>query len=324
MLVTHESEHKADSAYLMDGVVVIDKPAGPTSAEIVRQLKARLGKRTRVGHLGTLDPFATGVLPILIGEGTKLAPFLQEGTREYTGLIVLGSETDTLDSTGEVSRVAPVPSFDTPQLTAIANRFTGTVEQVPPIFSAIKRRGVPLYRLARRGARVEPPAPRKVDIEWLELKRTGEDSIRFTVLCSSGMYVRSLARDIGIALSTAAHLSELRRVRSGAFSTAEARPLDEVITSLEKGQELGLIGMRDALATLPEIVIDPQLEGRLRHGDSRALDHLSPEGAALFKVISRGKLVAIAQSTSRVTAVIVRVFGTGEEDAEQSGANNDP
>src|SRR6266851_4323949 len=155
----------------MDGVIIIDKPAGPTSAEVVRLVKARLGRKVRVGHLGTLDPFATGVLPILVGEGTKLAPFLQETEKEYAGLIVLGSETDTLDSTGEVSRVAPVPSFDTPQLAAIANRFTGTVEQVPPIFSAIKRRGVPLYRLARGGARVEPPAPRKVDIERLELKR---------------------------------------------------------------------------------------------------------------------------------------------------------
>jgi tRNA pseudouridine55 synthase len=297
----------------MDGVIVIDKPAGPTSAEIVRQLKARLGKRTRVGHLGTLDPFATGVLPVLIGEGTKLAPFLQEGTREYTGLIVLGSETDTLDLTGEVSRIAPVPSLDTVQLAAIANRFSGTIEQKPPIFSAIKRGGVPLYKLARRGVQVEPPEPRRVEIQRLELKRAGDDAIRFTVLCSSGMYVRSLARDIGIALDTAAHVSELRRVRSGAFSIVDAHPLDRVITALERGTEPGLVSMRAALAALPEAVIDPLVEGRVRYGDSRALDRLSPEGARLFKLISRGKLVAIARSTSRLTAVIVRVFGAEVE-----------
>ena len=297
----------------MDGVIVIDKPAGPTSAEIVRQLKARLGKRTRVGHLGTLDPFATGVLPILIGEGTKLAPFLQEGTREYAGLIVLGSETDTLDSTGEVSRIAAVPSLDTGQLAAIATQFTGTIEQRPPIFSAIKREGVPLYKLARRGVQFEPPKPRRVEIQRLELQKASDDIIRFAVLCASGMYVRSLARDIGIALDTAAHVSELRRIRSGAFSTADARSLDEVIMALERGADPGLINMRAALASLPEVMIEPLLESRLRHGDSRALDRLCPEGAGLFKVISRGKLLAIARSTSRLTAVIVRVFGVSDE-----------
>jgi tRNA pseudouridine55 synthase len=300
----------------MDGLIVIDKAAGPTSAEIVRQLKARLGKRTRVGHLGTLDPFATGVLPILIGEGTKLAPFLQESTKEYTGLIVLGSETDTLDSTGEVSRIAPVPRLDTVQLAEIARSFTGTIAQTPPIFSAIKRRGVPLYKLARRGTQVEPPAPRRVELERLELESAGDNTIWFTVQCSSGMYVRSLARDIGIAAGTAAHLGELRRVRSGAFSTADARPLDEVIRALERGEDPGLISMCAALPALPAVLIDPLLEDRLRHGDSRALNHFSPEGADLFKVISRGELVAIARSTSPVTAVIVRVFRPMEEDSD--------
>jgi len=297
----------------MNGIIIIDKPAGPTSAKIVRQLKARLGKRTRVGHLGTLDPFATGVLPILIGQGTKLAPFLQEGIREYTGLILLGSETDTLDSTGRISRTAPVPSFDTVQLAAVANRFTGTIEQTPPSFSAIKRGGVPLYKLARRGVQVAPPTPRRVDIERLELKRAGDGTIRFTVLCSSGMYARSLARDIGIALGTAAHLSELRRIRSGAFSAEDSRQLDEVTVALEQGEDPGLISMRSALAALPEVVIDPLIERRLRQGDSRALDRLSPEETGLFKVISRGELVAVARSVSRQTAVIVRVFETEQE-----------
>jgi tRNA pseudouridine55 synthase len=300
----------------MNGIIIIDKPAGPTSAGIVRHLKARLGMGTRVGHLGTLDPFATGVLPILIGEGTKLAPFLQQGTREYTGLILLGSETDTLDSSGQISRTAPVPSLDNIKLAAIARRFTGTIEQTPPLFSAIKRGGVPLYKLARRGIQVEPPAPRRVDIERLELKRAGDDTIRFTVLCSSGMYVRSLARDIGIAMRTAAHLSELRRIRSGAFLAEHSRQLDEVAAALDRGEAPGLISMRSALGVLPEVAIDPGLEGRLRRGDSRALDRLSPEGGGLFKVISRGELVAVARSTSRLTAAIVRMFGTGEEDTE--------
>ena len=298
----------------MDGLIIIDKPAGPTSAEVVRQLKARLDKHTRVGHLGTLDPFATGVLPILIGEGTKLAPFLQEGTREYAGLIRLGSETDTLDSTGQTIRTAPLPVLDPAQLSSVASRFTGTIAQTPPIFSAIKRRGVPLYRLARQGLPVEPPAPRKVDIKQLELEVTGADAIRFKVICSPGMYVRSLARDIGIMLTTAAHLSELRRVRSGAFSADDAVRLDQAVTAFENGDTANLITMRAALGSLPEVIIDDMLERRLRHGDSRALDRLCPEGASLFKVISDGELVAIARATSRTSANIVRGFAYREKD----------
>jgi tRNA pseudouridine55 synthase len=297
----------------MNGILVIDKPAGPTSAEIVRQIKGRVSKRRRVGHLGTLDPFATGVLPILIGEGTKLAPFFQQGKREYTGLIRLGSETDTLDSTGQIRRTAPIPALDTLQLAAIAERFTGGIEQTPPIFSAIKRHGIPLYKLARRDPQIEPPTPRRVEIERLELERTENDVIRFTVVCSSGMYVRSLARDIGIGLGTAAHLFELRRIRSGDFSITDARRFEQTIAALERGEAPGMISMRAALAALPEVVIDPVLEERIGHGDSRALDHFSLEGADLFKVISRGELLAIARCTSGSTAVIVRVFGAEEQ-----------
>jgi tRNA pseudouridine55 synthase len=300
----------------MNGIILLDKPAGPTSAEIVRRVKARLGRRTRVGHLGTLDPFATGVLPILISEATKLAPFLQGGTREYTGLITLGSETDTLDCTGQITRTAPVPNLERIDLNAIADRFTGTIEQTPPIFSAIKRAGVPLYKLARRGLEVEPPAPRQVQIERVDLKREANSGLRFKVVCSSGMYLRSLARDIGNALNTAAHLSELRRIRSGAFFAENCRQLDRVLAALDRGDDPGLVSMRSALADLPEVIIEPLLEGRLRHGDSQVLDHLSPQTDGLFKVISRGELVAIAHRTSHRTAAIIRVFATAAEDLD--------
>ena len=301
----------------MNGIILVDKPAGPTSAEIVRQVKARLGRRTRVGHLGTLDPFATGVLPILIGEATKLAPFLQEGTREYAGLITLGSETDTLDLTGKISRTAPLPDLDRADLTAVADRFTGNITQTPPIFSAIKRAGVPLYRLARRGLEVEPPAPRQVHIERLDLRRASNSAIRFEVRCSSGMYLRSLARDIGNALHTAAHLSELRRIRSGSFLAKDCRQVDQVLLALDRGEDF-LVSMRSALAALPEVTIDPLLEARLRHGDSRVLDFLNPQIAGLFKVVSRGELVAIARGTSQRSAAITRVFGTASPDFDPS------
>ena len=307
----------------MNGVILIDKSAGPTSAEVVRQVKHRV-KPARVGHLGTLDPFATGVLPILVGEGTKLAPFLHDGEKHYSGLIALGSETDTLDRTGEVVRMAVVPQLDEARLAEIADRFTGTVMQTPPIFSAIKRDGVPLYKLARRGDDVAPPPPREVRIDRLELAAEGAASIRFSLVCSPGTYMRSLARDIGIALDSAGHLAALQRTRSGFFAIENAQPLATVLDALESGDHGCVIGLREATADLPEITVAGDIEKRLRNGDSRALDGLVPQrdrdsqfldGAAspqrgkFFKVIAGERLLAIAEATSRVTAVIARVFG---------------
>ena len=292
----------------MHGIIVIDKPVGPTSAEVVRLVKGRLGRAVRVGHLGTLDPFATGVLPILIGEGTKLAPFLQEGEKEYEGLIKLGTETDTLDRTGTPTRTATVPTVEAAQLKDVARQFTGQIVQTPPIFSAIKRAGVPLYKLARKGLEVEAPAPRKVEIFELELANSGADQLHFRVVCSSGMYVRSLARDIGLALSTAAHLDELRRLRNGSFSLVEAIPLATTLEVLERRGDPGLISLRAALAAIPEVEVESATERSLRNGDSRALDGLAPRDAELFKVIAGGNLIALAAPVSRLTSSIARIF----------------
>jgi tRNA pseudouridine55 synthase len=301
----------------MDAVLIVDKPAGITSAEVVRQIKARV-RPARVGHLGTLDPFATGLLPILIGEATKLAPFLQDGEKEYEGVIRLGIETDTLDRTGAETQRAEVPAITCEMLAEAAARFTGRIVQQPPIFSAIKRDGVPLYKLARRGVEVEPPPPREVEISRLrldaQLDTKDTASIHFVAACSTGTYMRSLARDIGVALGTVAHLAELRRLRNGSFTLEQARPLTAVLEALaDRGNEnpAGMIGMREALATMAEAEADAIQVRRLRNGDSRALDGVAPEGAKLFKVVSAGALVAVAEATSRVTARVVRVFGVG-------------
>ena len=296
----------------LSGIILIDKPAGPTSADVVRQVKWRV-KPARVGHLGTLDPFATGVLPILIGEATKLAPFLHDGEKHYEGTIALGSETDTLDRTGEVVRTAPIPPLDPAHLSAIAARFTGTITQTPPIYSAIKRGGVPLYKLARRGEEVAPPQARQVHIARLELTPASADTIGISMVCSPGTYVRSLARDLGIALDSAAHLAALCRTRNGDFAIADAQPLATVLAALESGDAgLPLIGLREALPDLPEAAVDEVLAGRLRNGDSRALDGLVPASAKFFKVVADGRLLAMAEATSRVTAVIVRIFGAAQ------------
>lgn len=292
----------------MHGIIVIDKPAGASSAEIVRLVKARV-RPARVGHLGTLDPFATGVLPILIGEATKLAPFLHEGEKHYSGVIALGAETDTLDPTGEVVRSAPVPALAAAAIAEVAERFCGTIEQTPPVYSAIKRAGVPLYKLARRGEAVASPPPRAITIARLDLTIAAPDRLRFDLICSTGTYVRALARDLGAALGTAAYLAELRRVRSGRFTLGMAPSLAETLTALEQGRAPGLIGMRAALGEMPEAQADAATERRLRNGDSRALDCLVPPGAKHFKVAAGERLVAIAEATSRVTALIIRVFG---------------
>jgi len=296
------------------GIILIDKPAGITSSEVVRRIKA-IVKPARVGHLGTLDPFATGLLPIMIGEGTRLAPFLEGGAKQYQGVIRLGTETDTLDRDGVVIRSAAIPALDRARLDELAARFTGTIEQVPPIFSALKRDGVRLYDLARRGGEVAPPPPRRVEIRMLTLEADGAAALRFAVECSTGTYIRSLARDIGVALGSAAHLAELRRVRSGSFLIEDAHPLEQALASLGGAGDAaaagaGLIAMRDALADLPEVEVDSDLERRIRHGDSSALGAIGiPAGATLFKVLYGDRLLAIASAEPPAGARLIRVFG---------------
>ncbi len=293
----------------MNAIVLVDKPAGISSAEVVRRIKARV-KPARVGHLGTLDPFATGILPIMIGEATKLAPFIDRGDKQYAGLIRLGVETDTLDRDGAEVRRAAVRAISAEEIAQVAARFTGAIEQVPPVYSAIKRAGVPLYRLARRGDEVAPPETRSVEIKHLDLIYEAPDAIRFVATCSPGTYARALARDIGVALGTVAHLEELRRTRNGAFSIADAMPLASVLAALDSGAPLpGQIGLREALVGMPELVVDAAAEKRLRNGDSRALDSQIPPNGPLFKVISgSGELIAVARATSRVTAIVERIF----------------
>ena len=294
---------------LMNAILLVDKPAGISSAEVVRRVKSRV-KPARVGHLGTLDPFATGLLPIMIGEATKLAPFIDGGDKTYAGLIRLGVETDTLDLDGAEVRRADVPDITAEKLAQVAAQFTGAIEQVPPVYSAIKRAGVPLYRLARRGDDVAPPEKRNVEIKRLDLINEAPSAIRFIATCSPGTYARSLARDIGVALGTVAHLDELRRTRNGAFSIDDAIPLADLLASLDSNAPiLRMINLRDALVSMPELVVDATAEKRLRNGDSRALDPQVPPTSPLFKVISEsGELIAVARATSRVTAIVERIF----------------
>jgi len=276
------------------GVLLVDKPEGTTSAGVIRTLKPRLG-RTKVGHLGTLDPFASGLLPLCLGEATKVARYLLVEEKDYEGTISLGTATDTLDRTGSPIATAPVPPLAQPELDAVAARFTGRQQQVPPMYSALKRDGVPLYELARRGLEVER-APREITIERIELALSGPDRIDFRIACSKGTYVRVLAADVGRALGTVAHLERLRRTRVGAFRVEDATAVDALL-GLAPGATLPVVAVRDALAGYAAFSAPSDALGRLRRGQQEPLARLPAPRAA-------GETALLLDPAGNVAAVI--------------------
>jgi len=276
------------------GVLLVDKPEGTTSAGVIRTLKPRLG-RTKVGHLGTLDPFASGLLPLCLGEATKVARYLLVEEKDYEGTISLGTATDTLDRTGSPIATAPVPPLAQPELDAVAARFTGRQQQVPPMYSALKRDGVPLYELARRGLEVER-APREITIERIELALSGPNRIDFRIACSKGTYVRVLAADVGRALGTVAHLERLRRTRVGAFRVEDATAVDALL-GLAPGATLPVVAVRDALAGYAAFAAPSDALGRLRRGQQEPLARLPAPRAA-------GETALLLDPAGNVAAVI--------------------
>jgi len=273
-----------------DGLLIIDKPQGMTSADVVRSVKRRLQCKT--GHLGTLDPFATGVLPVCVGEGTKIAQFLSIATKTYTGVIRLGRQTDTGDLTGTVVNTAPVPPITPEQLAELEQQLRGDMAQVPPMYSAIKHRGTPLYKLARQGIEVERQ-PRWIHIEDLRLTAQNESAVAFSLSCSKGTYVRTLAEQMGVSLGTVAHLEALRRTRFGPFSLEQAITLDAV-----EQQDIPVISLREALPHLREIRVDAAAAHRARQGYEPMLETITAGGQdeAAKLVEPSGKLAAVIVS----------------------------
>jgi tRNA pseudouridine55 synthase len=255
---------------MTSGLLLVDKPEGVTSAGVIRSLKGALGD-TKVGHLGTLDPFASGLLPLCLGDATKVARYLLLEDKAYTGSIGLGVETDTLDRTGSQTGSAPVPPLDAARVAAAAERFVGTIEQVPPMYSALKRDGVPLYKLARRGEVVERTA-RRVEIRDLTLRLVAPDRIDLAVRCSKGTYIRVLAADLARALGTVGHLAELRRTAVGPFRVEEAWPTARLQASARS--EWPVVSVRRALAGLEAFPVAPEALVRLRRGQQGALQSL--------------------------------------------------
>jgi tRNA pseudouridine55 synthase len=212
-----------------DGVLLVDKAAGMTSHDVVALVRRRLQIR-KVGHCGTLDPLATGLLLLTLGRGTKIQDLLMAEDKEYSGAMMLGIITSTQDKDGEVIECREVPPLEEKTIRAAFERFRGDFYQTPPMVSAIKQAGVPLYKLARQGKTVERE-PRLVHIYRYSIDRVTLPEIDFTVVCSKGFYVRTYAHDIGAELGCGAHLYSLRRIKSGRFDVANALTVDEIRTA---------------------------------------------------------------------------------------------
>lgn len=277
----------------MNGVLIIDKPVGPTSFAVVRQIRNLTGVR-KVGHGGTLDPLASGVLPVCLGEATKLAQFLLDADKEYLATIQLGAETETDDRAGAVTATYPVEHLGPAAVAAAIAAFRGARSQIPPMFSALKHQGRPLYDYARAGEIVDR-APRRIEILEFELLAyrpvgepatdvaaavgTGPATAQFTtgpavdvrVRCSKGTYIRTLARDLGTALGTGAHLAALRRTRSGPFDLARALGPEQVAAA----GAAALISPADALADLPTIWLTAELESVVAQGKNVSWERLA-------------------------------------------------
>lgn len=212
-----------------DGVLLVDKAAGMTSHDVVAIVRRRLQMK-KVGHCGTLDPIATGLLLLTLGRGTKIQDLLMSEDKEYSGTMLLGVTTDTQDSAGKVVQERPVPPLDEATVRAAFEKYSGDFYQMPPMVSAIKQGGVPLYKLARQGKTVERE-PRLVHVYRYSIDRIGPPEIDFAVVCSKGFYVRTYAHDIGEALGCGAHLKNLRRTKSGRFTVKDAITVEELKTS---------------------------------------------------------------------------------------------
>ena len=248
-----------------DGVLIVDKEEGETSFTVVRKVKKVLGVG-KVGHAGTLDPFATGLLLVLVGQGTKLSPYLMAGEKTYLGTLTLGTETDTLDRTGRVTSVKPVPKLDPQVVSERARGFVGDTEQTPPSFSALKVQGKRAYALARKGQAVTLQKRQVRVKEWTILSLDLPD-VTFTVVCSSGTYVRSLAADLGRALGVGAHLKTLRRTAIGPFHVEDALGSGDLGAgwSAETLRER-IIPLRQALPHLAEVEVDARTAFQVRRG----------------------------------------------------------
>ena len=266
----------------MNGLLVLDKPHGMTSHDVVAIVRRATGERS-IGHLGTLDPMATGVLPLLLGKYTRLAQFFNQAEKQYTGHIRFGFATDTYDAEGTPTTDPTPLAHSLEKLRTLSQKFHGEIDQLPPIFSAKKINGTPAHKLARAGAEV-PVKPARITIHNFQLTSLEADTAAFTISVSAGGYVRSVAHELGQLAGCGAHLSSLRRTRAGAFTLDHAITIDQLKASTPAQLETLLPHPRTLLPEMPCVTVDDQLAGRLRNGMQVNLPDFSQ--AALIKIFT--------------------------------------
>jgi tRNA pseudouridine55 synthase len=301
---------------ILNGLLVIDKPGGMTSHDVVNRLRKITGERS-IGHLGTLDPMATGVLPLLLGKFTRLAQYFSAAEKSYTGIIRFGFSTNTYDAEGQAAGPdlwpengsSPGPALTLEQVRAVAERFHGEMEQMPPPYSAKKIAGTPAYKLAREGKPVDLKVA-KICIVAFEIVGLKNAEAEFKMTISAGGYVRSVAHEIGLLLGCGAHLSRLRRTQAGDFELDDAHTLEELGTAAgnQDALEAFCVHPRLLLPEMPAVTGDAHALGRLRNGAQANLPELSK--ASLVKVFAgQRELVGIAKRVAGTLFQPVVVLG---------------
>ncbi len=280
----------------MNGILVIDKSQGMTSFGVVRQVRRWCNVR-RVGHAGTLDPLATGVLPVAVGWATRLVEYMMAGDKTYQATMKLGASTDTQDSEGQILEEKDWRHVDRAALDEVIADFVGTIEQLPPMYSALKKDGKPLYKLARQGIEVERQT-RSMHIESLVIDEAALPFVTFTVRCTKGTYVRTLCHDIGQRLNCGAHMTALRRLSCGQFDVTASHTIEELQELIDQGRPLPLLSPAEALADWPALTIAGEVLCRLQDGVAPGMADLDVSGLVagdLIRFLADETLVSVAR-----------------------------
>lgn len=275
----------------MFGILLVDKPQGITSHGVISRLRKTLNTR-RIGHAGTLDPLATGLLVVAVGPATRFLQYLDLEPKTYVATVKFGESTNTYDAEGEITQTRPIPQDLDQKIQTHIPAFLGKIAQIPPIFSAIKHQGKPLYEYARNGEDVELKV-RYVHIANYEMNNINPPEATFTIVCSGGTYIRSLAHDLGEAIGCGAHITSLRRTGAGTYDIPQTTPLDQITAD-------HLIPVKSALTHLPQVILNPRQLTHIRHGRPVLIPETiaRPKAALLTE---SGNVVGIANVINETT-----------------------
>ena len=281
----------------MDGIFLVDKPAGVTSRDVVNKLSKQLGEK-KIGHVGTLDPFATGLLVIVVGKGTKIAPFIEKVDKQYIATLKLGIKTNTLDLEGKIIDTQPVPELNKEMVNNTLKSFVGKLDQVPPMFSAIKCNGVPLYKLARSNIEVERKV-RTIEIYKTRLIKLSGDEIRFSVNCSKGTYIRTFGEQIAEKLGTVGHLVQLKRTKVGQFELKNAHAPNKICES-------HLINCTEALSHMDIVEVNNEIAMDIKNG--KTIELLNHDQQVLFVDENRNSLAVYEKINDNIYKCVRGLF----------------